>query len=204
LKIPDIAGAVGAQHEGAGPGRRTEQRFDACHRCQQLLLLRLAERFQQRRHLGLRATVQRCEGAPPGRADRQPHLPRIGAGAGGLDQPAFLETAQQPAQVAGVEVQRLGQLGGGGVLAVRQLPQQARFGQRKAAVQQAFVQHADAARVEAVEGAQRGDAFVGGGHCSNPDDCAIVKYIVACSNYMMDGVRRLSPTLRPCPLPRRR
>jgi len=48
------------------------------------------------------------------------------------------------------------------VLAVRQLPQQARFGQRKAAVQQAFVQHADAARVEAVEVAQRVDARGGG------------------------------------------
>ena len=129
----DVAGAVRAQHEGAGLGARAEQRFDARHRRQQLLLLRVAQRGEQGRHLVLRAAVQRREGAPAGGADRQPHLARVGRRAAGLDQPALLEAAQQPAQVAGVEVERARQFGGGGVAAVRQFPQQARFGQRELA-----------------------------------------------------------------------
>ena len=81
-----------------------------------------------------------------------------------LDQAALLEAAQQAAQVAGIEAEVARQLGRGGVLAVRELPQQARFGQRERGRQQAFLQHADAPRVEAVEAADRVDrGFRGGG-----------------------------------------
>jgi hypothetical protein len=49
-----------------------------------------------------------------------------------------------PAQVARVDVERVGQFGCGGVVAMGQFPRQARFGRREAAVRQALVQHADA------------------------------------------------------------
>ena len=90
---------------------------------------------------------------------------RIRSGAGGLEQAALLQPAQQPAQVAGVETQLTRQVGGGLAAVVRQLPQQPRFGQRELGVQQAFVQHADPACVEAVELADQFDAGEGGfGH----------------------------------------
>ena len=67
-----------AQHEGLGLGAHAEQRFDARHRRQQFLLLRVGQRVEQGRHLGLRAAVERREGASAGGSDRQPRLARVG------------------------------------------------------------------------------------------------------------------------------
>jgi hypothetical protein len=132
--------------------------FDARHRLHKLLLLRLGERGQQGRHLGLRAGVERRERTPAGGREAQVLVAGVGRAARGLDQATLLEAAQQPAQVAGVEIELARQLGGGRPVVVRQFPQQARFGQRELRVQKAFVQHADAACVIAVELADQLDA----------------------------------------------
>jgi hypothetical protein len=127
-----------------------------------LLLLRLGQRSQQLADLLLRARVQRREGAFAGRGEAEVHLAGVVLRTGRLDQAALLEAAEQAAEVTRVELEAARELGGGGARAVRKLPQQARFGQREACVEQAFVQHADAPGVEAVEGADRFDALGAG------------------------------------------
>ena len=64
------------------------------------------------------------------------------------------------------------QLGGGRVRAVRQLVQDARLREGERTAGEAFTQHADLARVEAVEAAHGVDAAVEVRHARNnqPDD----------------------------------
>jgi hypothetical protein len=165
-------GRCGAQQVGAaragGPGRRRAG-AQRSHRLQQLLPLGLGERGQQRRDFLLRALLQRREGAPAGRAQAEVLLARVAVGAGGAHQAAFLQPAQQPAQVAGVEVQPARQRTDGravGFLGMCELPQHAGLGQAVGRLQQAFVQHADAARVEAVEPPDGLDAVASPGEMS--------------------------------------
>jgi len=138
-----------------------EQLLDARHRRQQLLLLRLGQRAEQDAHIALRARVDRCECPLARGREAEVLVPRVVGRAGALNQAAFLETAQQAAQVAGVEIEFAREFGGGKPIAVGQLPQQPRFGERELRRQQAFVQRADVARVETIEAADRFDA--GGG-----------------------------------------
>ncbi len=79
------------------------------------------------------------------------------------------EFAKDAAEVARVEVQLAGQLGSGGVCAVRQLVEHSHFGERVGALEIAVLQHADAAGIQAIEAAngvntllELGD--VSGGH----------------------------------------
>ena len=67
------------------------------------------------------------------------------------DQAALFKSAQDAAEVAGVESKLLAEFGGGGLLAVRDFVEHAQFGEREWALEQPFAQHANLARVKAVE-----------------------------------------------------
>ena len=75
------------------------------------------------------------------------------------DQPGVREAAQDAAEIAGVEPELLAELGRRDRVALRELVEHARLGQREPAVEQSFLQHADPPRVEAVETADPVDRF---------------------------------------------
>jgi hypothetical protein len=67
------------------------------------------------------------------------------------DEPVGFEPAEDPAEVAGVEPQQPAQLGRGHLIAMRQLEQHAGLGERVRRAEDTGLEHADHARVEAVE-----------------------------------------------------
>nr|BFE98510.1 hypothetical protein GCM10020241_01860 [Streptoalloteichus tenebrarius] len=142
--------------------------MDDLHRRGQAPLLVVVEVVEQLAHLAGRAAVQLGVGGPPpvGQAD---HL-AAGVGPGALPdhQLGPLEPGQQPAQVAGVDVEVAAQ---GGDLAgadLRQLVEHAGLGQRVGGAQQVVAQHADDIGVEAVERPDGGDPVVWNGHLGLP------------------------------------
>ncbi len=161
----DVAALRRAQQPGRGRGSAlgVEQLLDRPHRREELLPIGVGERREQGGDAFLAVPVERGEGALAGGGEAQVQVPGIVFGADALDQLAFLQAAQQPAEVAGVEAEVAGELGGGGPVAMREFPEQARFGQAEAGLGQAFLEHADAARVEAVEAADRGGGRLGEG-----------------------------------------
>ena len=80
---------------------------------------------------------------------------RIARRAPGGEEPATLQALQQPAQIAGVEVELAGELGSGALAPVPDFVQQARLGQRKRAAEQTGAQRADTPCVESIEAAYR-------------------------------------------------
>jgi hypothetical protein len=161
----DVAALRRPQQPGRSRGAvlAAEQLLDRPHRRQQLGPIGLAEGGEQAGDAVLAVLVERGEGALAGGSEAQVQVPGIVLGAHAPDQLAFLQAAQQPAEVARVEVEVAGKLGRGGPVAVREFPEQARFGQAEAGLGQPFLKHADAARVEAVEAADRGSGRLGGG-----------------------------------------
>ncbi len=85
-------------------------------------------------------------------------LPRVGRRRLAHDEAAPLEIAQYAAQIAGVEIERAADPARRHRAALRDLVKEARLAERIGAVEIGFAQHADLARVEAVEAAHRGDA----------------------------------------------
>ena len=83
-----------------------------------------------------------------------------------FEQPLLAEAAQDAAQIPVVEIEVGGELARGHVLAMRQLVEHARLGEREARVHQALLQQAELARVEAREAPHRGDALFELGMCS--------------------------------------
>ena len=77
------------------------------------------------------------------------------------DQAVALQAREQAAEEAGVDVHLAAQVGHLGDLALAELVEDARLGQRVRRAQQAVAQDADARGVEAVEGADGGDAVFG-------------------------------------------
>src|SRR5690348_12917552 len=69
------------------------------------------------------------------------------------------EPPQQAAQVAGVETEVTCELGRGGPSAMRDLVEDATFGEGEGALEMMFVENADAASVESVEAAYCGDTL---------------------------------------------
>jgi hypothetical protein len=97
---------------------------------------------------------------------RRPRRPR--------QQPARFEAAHDPADVAGVEPQVAGDLAGGRPIAVRELVEEAHFGEREGTVEMAVPEQPDVAGVKAVERADRGNAV----------HARIVAKIVDCVKYL--------------------
>jgi hypothetical protein len=177
------------QPGGAFPAALAEKGLDAGHRLQQGSLLAVGQGLEQRLDIGFAAPIERCKGALAGRGDREMEVARVVGRALAADELLVLELPQQAAEVAGVEVEIAREFGRRRPFAMSELPEQARFGQREARVGQAFVQDADAPRVEAVEAADRFGARgrVGrGGHgvsdLSGPEDAVIVSLIIASGN----------------------
>ena len=76
------------------------------------------------RDVGFAAPIERRERALAGGGDRQVEVAGVVAGAARPDQLLVLEAAQQAAEIAGVEAEVASQIGGGGPLAMRKLPEQ--------------------------------------------------------------------------------
>jgi hypothetical protein len=75
------------------------------------------------------------------------------------DQPALFEAAQRSAQIAGVEIERAADIGCGRRAAFENLVEYARLGKRIGAAEIGLTQHAELARVEAIEPPHPGDAI---------------------------------------------
>jgi hypothetical protein len=88
-----------------------------------------------------------------GGREAQVQVPGVCARAFGADELAGLQALQQAAQVAGVKIELARQLRRCRRVAMREFPEESRFGEAEARVGQAFVQDADASRVETIEAA---------------------------------------------------
>ena len=152
----DVAGARRPQQPGeASRDAVAEQRLDLGHGARAGSAARLSASGASRRcDVGRALRSSGAKARLPGGGEAEVEMARVVARALGADQLGVLQRAQQPAQVAGIEIEVARQLGGRCVrLAMRELPEQARLGQREARAGQALVQDADAPRVEAVEAA---------------------------------------------------
>ena len=121
-------------------------------------MLAVGQAGEQRGDFGLALAVERCEGAPAGAREAEVEMACVARRAFAADQLLLLQRAQQAAEIPGVEVEIARELDGGRAVAVGELPEEARFGQREAGVGELLVEDADAARIEAVEAAKGGGA----------------------------------------------
>ena len=124
-----------------------------------MVLLRLGEPAEHRADLPFGPRFERLEGLAAARGDRQEALPGVVRRDVLADQPALVKAAQDAAEIAGVEAEIAADVGRGGAVALLDLVEHARFGQRERAVEPAVLQHAEMLGVEAVEAAHRGDAL---------------------------------------------
>ena len=145
--------------------------MDGGHRGHEALLVVLGQRIEDGADLVGGAAVELGEGgrALRGEADALP------AGVVGRalasDQAVAVQPGEQAAEEAGVDVDLAAQVGDLGHLALTELVEHARLGQRVGRAQQAVAQDADARGVEAVEGADGGDAVLGRGAWCDGGGC---------------------------------
>ncbi|MNL36506.1 hypothetical protein D3C87_1585900 [compost metagenome] len=146
-------------------------------------LLGLRHLGQHRADLFARRLVERFEHLAALRGDAQLDRPRVVGRAALADQPLFLEAGNHSADVAGVQAQFLAKIRRSQPLTVRQFVQDADFRQRKLAVEQMLMQHADLAGIETVEAADSLGAFgqCPGHHLPNPS-----KYLPQAIIYWFD------------------
>jgi hypothetical protein len=88
--------------------------------------------------LRARCRVERRKSGAPALCQRELALPAVAVGDDALDQPLPAKPAQDSAQIAGIEAQLAPDLRRGDALAMSELVQHARFGQREPAVEQAL------------------------------------------------------------------
>ena len=179
----EVAGARAPQDEAGGRRGLREHVADGVHRRDEALLVVLGQRIEDGADLVGRSAVELGEGggALLGEADA------LAAGVVGRalagDQAVALQPGEQAAEEAGVDVHLAAQVGDLGDLALAELVEHARLGQRVRRAQQAVAQDADARGVEAVEGADGGDAVLARGRRS--------RRLRACAdivNDIVDGV----------------
>src|SRR3989454_1110484 len=130
------------------------------------VLLRVREPLEQRADVGARLGVEPGERPPPGGGEAHEALPGVAGRGLPVDQAALHEPAQDATQIPRVEAQLPAQLRRRRLVALRQLVQDARRGERERAVQEPFVEQADLLRVEPIEAPHDCDALlqVGGRH----------------------------------------
>lgn len=157
---------MGAQRDGRdGSRRRCQQRFDRRHRTRQPGLVAGRQAVEHRAHVLRGPAVERRVRATAVGCQRQRALPAIGRGRAAQHVSLAYEALQDAAQVAGVEAKAGRQVACGDAGVVRELVEDARLRERPGGGVQSFLQHADTARVEAVEAANGGDVgAVGMGH----------------------------------------
>ena len=125
-------------------------------------------------HLVSRQLLQRHERGPSARGEGEMRLACVGVRRRASDEPALGEALEDAAQIAAVDVQGLRKINGGwlrvagrpGVAVIPDLVEHASFGQGERAMEEFFLQHANLARVEAVEPSDGVDVLreCGSGH----------------------------------------
>jgi hypothetical protein len=119
------------------------------------------EGSQQDGHLLSRQLLQRRERGLSARAEGEMRLACVGVRRRACDKPPLFEALEDAAQVAAVDIQRPCEVdsrrcrgaGHPGVAVIPDLVEHTPFGQRERAVEEFLLQHANLARVEAVEAA---------------------------------------------------
>ena len=149
---------------------RAEIVLDRAHRIEHTLAPWRREWCEDRAHLLLCAFVERGERAAARGGQREHVAPRIVLGSRAREPALGTEALENAAEIALVETERAGKLGGADAAMVRELVHHAHFSQRKRTLEQALVEHADTLRVEAVEASrgfdvsgEHGDAAIGDG-----------------------------------------
>ncbi len=157
----EVAGQRWSQQHHPGVGGLAQNAFDRAHRTEQPPPLRGFQPIEQRAHLVGRTLVEVARRLAPGVGQRHDLPAAVGGGPGAGEQSGRLELAEQPAEVARVEVERPPQVDHLGRIGLRDLEDHPSFGQAVRGVQQPLAEHADDPRVEAVERADLGDLI----HC---------------------------------------
>jgi 2-deoxy-D-gluconate 3-dehydrogenase len=152
-----VAGPRFAQDDLAALRLAPEQRLDRAHGRHQARALRRRHRREHLAHLVARARVEQRVGLAPLLGEREEAVAAVVRRALRLQQAAALQALHQPAQVAQVHAERAAEDRGGGLRRLAELVEHPRLGQRIGAAHHAGLQHADAARVEAVEAPHRVD-----------------------------------------------
>jgi hypothetical protein len=146
-----VAGHGRPEHERGGRWRRADDLPDAGHGRGQAPPAVRGEAGEQGADLGARPGVEVRLGGPAGAGQADDLTPPVERGAGPGHQPVGLEPGQQPAQVAGIDVEPPAQVSGLGLPVPRQLEQDPGFGERVGRVQQPLPEQPDHVGVEAVE-----------------------------------------------------
>ncbi len=195
-----------AEHANGEPSLRgrVEKRASPAQRRREVGLLRRRQRAQHPGDLLPLALVELGEHRPAGVGQRDRAAARVRVGGVADDPAARLEPRQHAAEEAGVHAQRPLQIDGQRPAAVRDLEQHPRLWQRELATQEARVQRPDAARVEPIEAANRGDGVFHPAaleYLVDPVkhllDCAATPADLRCSNVTTSRIAcRLSQPLR--------
>jgi two-component system cell cycle response regulator len=154
----EVAGTRRAQDDCARRGRTVEHLPHDVHGADEAPLLVVGEDVEDGADLVGRPAVELGEGGRPLLGEADPLAAGVVGRALAGDQAVALQSREQAAEKAGVDVHLAAQVGDLGDLALAELVEHARLGQRVGRAQQAVAQDADARGVEAVEGADGGDA----------------------------------------------
>ena len=159
-----VARLMRAQHVRRRRRWRRQRALDRLHRIDDLPLAGRREAAEQGADVVPRPLFVRREldAAAPGQVDQ------VAAGVGrrrrAADEAFRFEPPQYAAQIPGVEAQVVPQIGGGEIVAVRELVEHAHLGERVRTVEEVLAERADLARVEAVERADGGNVLRRSGH----------------------------------------
>ena len=133
---------MAAQQEGgAFASRGLQQMRDGGHRLRQPPSVVVGERRQHVGDVVLRSLVEFREGLAAFRRQTEAELPAVGGKRFAGDQPALLEALHDPAEIAGIEPEFAADLFRRKLVAMRELVQHPRLGQRIRALGDVLVQH---------------------------------------------------------------
>src|SRR5258708_391845 len=129
-----VAGAMGAQGDGAF-GRTLENRVRRLERLHHALAMRTWQRGEHLLGRSARRVIQCCEGLATLGRERQPHLARVVLRALAGNQLEALQSLEQAAEVAEVEVEVRAELARRARAALTELVEDPRLRQRKRAAE---------------------------------------------------------------------
>jgi len=163
----EIAGAgfakcIGRTRNGVHRRRAGQQCLDRFHGGNDLRLLRAVEAGEHRCGILLRALFHRREHFASPRGQGEVALACVALGDLAVNEPAFLEVAQEPAEISHVEVERAGDIARRQFFVLGKLIEHAHLTERVGTVEIIFAQHADLPRVEAVKAANGRDRLLAG------------------------------------------
>ena len=133
-----------------GDEGRREQPHDRLHRADELVLLPLAERLEDRDGECLRAGLELIPLAFASRGQRRPAHPSIGKVGADDDESLRLERAQEPAEIAGIVAEARSEIADVRAVAA-DLPEEAGLAERPPAPEEPVAESAGSLRRHAVE-----------------------------------------------------